>query len=137
MAQVIDVAGTTTADAYASVGTVNIPKTSGAKDPKKIKKILIGVAPDQGTSAVSLRIAPVIKLTGAGIIGSGDLEYVGKLGFSGEIGTTPSQGIGFDGMTQEIDVDIDINAGGEIDVEHKFVGETPTASTVAVGFVYA
>lgn len=137
MAQFIDAAGTTTADVFSAIGTVRIPKTEGAKDPKKIKKLIIAVAVDQGTSAVSLRCVPVIRLSGAGIKGSGTLQYVGRCGYTGEIGTTPSQGIDFDGSIAVIDVDIDINAGGEFNIEQMFITETPTASTIAVGIIYA
>lgn len=137
MAQYVDAAGTTTADAFAALGTITIPKTEGGKDPTKIVALVIGVALDQGTSAISLRTVPIIRLTGAGIKGSGKYEYLGQCHYSGEIGTTPSQGVVQDNGTIVVPVDIDINAGGQITVEQQFVTETPTASTVAVGFIYS
>jgi hypothetical protein len=136
MAQFVDAPTTTTADQYATLGTVTIPKADEGKDPTKIIGLVIAVAPDQGTSAVSLQTTPIVRLSGAGLKGSGTHEYVGKCGFVGEIGTTPSQGIVVDGSTIMIAVDIDINAGGQIDVEQQFADDTPTAGTIAVGFVY-
>ena len=137
MSQYIDVAGTTSADAYATVGTITIPKTETAKDPKMITDIYIGVAVDQGTSAISLRQAPVIRMSGAGIKSAGLLDYIGPCQTSSHCGTSASQGVAHDNATIRIkDVTIDINAGGQILIEHQFITETPTASTVAVGLVY-
>lgn len=136
MAQYVDAAGTTTADVFAAVGTITIPKPESGKDPTKITKLVIGVALDQGTSAISLRCVPTIRLSGAGIKGSGNHDHMGPCSYSGEIGTTPSQGIVQDNGTRMIPVDIDINAGGQIVVEQMFDTETPTASTVAVGLIY-
>lgn len=137
MAQFVDAAGTTTADAWAALGTVTIPRADEAKDATKIIGLVIAIAVDQGTSAVSLRAVPMIRLSGAGLKGSGKHEYVGQLHSQGEIGTTPSQGIVQDGGYAMIVTDLDINAGGQIVVEQQYVTETPTASTIAVGFLYA
>ena len=136
MSQYIDVAGTTTADVYAAVGTFTIPKLESGKDPTRIIAIVIAVAVDQGTSAISLRTTPVIRLSGAGLQNPGLHDYIGKAGSYSHCGSTPSQGVVADGQTEVIPVDIDINPGGQILVEHQFIDETPTASTVAVGFIY-
>ena len=136
MSQFVDAAGTTTADAFAALGTFTIPKLDPAKDPTKIVEVVIGVALDQGTSAISLRTAPIIRLTQSGIKGSGLHDYVGPLATSAHNGTTPSQGVAQDNGTIRIETDIDINAGGQIVAEQQFRVETPTASTVAVGLVY-
>ena len=136
MSQILDVAGTTSADAYATLGTFTLPKLDTAKDAKKIKAISIGVAVDQGTSAISLRSAPIVRMSGAGIKGSGRHDYIGPVSFTGHIGTSASQGAYPDNGTKHIKgVDIDINPGGQILVEHRFEVETPTASTVAIGII--
>jgi len=136
MSLFLDVAGTTSADAYSNVGTFTLPKLETAKDASKIKAISIGVAVDLGTSAVSLRQTPILRLSGAGIKGSGRHDYHGPLGYAGHIGSSASQGAYPDGSTKLIkDVDIDINPGGQVLVEHQFIVETPTASTVAIGIL--
>lgn len=136
MAQYVDAAVTGTADIWAALGTITIPRADEAKDPKKIKGLVIAVALDQGTSAVSLRTAPIVRLSGAGIKGSGKHEYYGKLHSQGEIGTTPSQGIVQDGGYYMHTVEIEVNAGGQIVVEQQFVTEVPTGGTIAVGLLY-
>lgn len=134
--QYVDAAGTTTADAYATVGTFTVPAPGGDKNPTRIVKICLGVALDQGTSAISLRTASRFRLTGSGVAEPGQHEYNGPVHYSGEIGTTPSQGIAQDSGTLWIDVDVPCSASGTILAEHRFEVETPTASTVAVGLVY-
>jgi hypothetical protein len=136
MSQYVDAAGTTTADAFATVGTITIPKTESGKDPTKIIGIAIGVAIDQGTSAIALRTSPTVRLSGAGVKGSGTREYIGPCQSTAHNGTTPSQGIASDHGTVMREVDIDINAGGQILIEHQYITETPTASTIAVGLLY-
>jgi hypothetical protein len=134
--QYVDSAGTTTADAWATVGTIVVPAPQEGNKPKRIKRIGMGVAVDQGTSAISLRCASRFRLSGSGIGEGGSHDYVGPVAFTGEIGTTPSQGIAQDNGTVWIDVDVPVNASGSILVEHRYDVETPTASTVAVVLVY-
>lgn len=136
MSQYVDAAGTTTADAYATVGTFTVPRPAEGKAPTKIRKVVLAVAVDQGTSAISLRTASRFRLTGSGIGEGGNHDFVGPLGFSGMIGASASQGAAHSVMTAIIDVDIPVNAGGQILAEHRYDVETPTASTVAVGLLY-
>jgi len=136
MSQYADAAVATAADAWAALGTITIPRADEGKDPKRIRGIVIAVALDQGTSAVSLRTVPMIRISGAGIKGSGKHEYFGKLHSQGEIGTTPSQGIVQDGGYKMHITDIEVNAGGQIVIEQQFVTEVPTGGTIAVGILY-
>ena len=137
MSQFIDAAGTTTADAYSSVGTIRIPKPDDAVAPSKIIGIAIGVAPDQGTSAVHLRTAPRIRLTGNGIKENGDHEFLGPTADQDTLASTVG-GANLSNMTEiYTGLDIPISPGGEILVEQRFEVETPTASTVAVVLLYA
>lgn len=137
MSQYVDAAVAGTADVWAALGTITIPRADEGKDPKMIRGIVVAVALDQGTSAVSLRTAPAIRLSGAGLKGSGKHEYYGNLHSQGEIGTTPSQGIVQDGSHMYHIVDIEVNAGGQIVVEQQFITEVPTGGTIAVGILYA
>lgn len=134
--QYTDAAGTTTADSWVTVGTITVPAPQEANRPSKIRMVCFGVAVDQGTSAISLRLAARFRLTGSGIGEGGSHEFVFGGQYSGQIGTTPSQGIDQDNGTVWIDVDIPVNASGTILVEHRFDVETPTASTVAAGILY-
>jgi len=137
MSEYVDVAGTTTADVFSTVGTLTVPQLDNA--PSIIRELVIVCAPDMGTGAVSLRVSPVIRLTGSGIAEGGDHDFIGSWGY---INHTLKGGTGVEGGAvsykniARIPVNIPINAGGSILVEHLFVGETPTASTVVVGVLY-
>jgi hypothetical protein len=135
--QYIDATGTTTADAWTTVGTIVVPSPAEGNKPVRIRRVCLAVAVDQGQSAISLRCASRFRISGSGIGEGGSHEYMGPIQYSGEIGTTPSQGIAQDAGTQWIDVDIPVNAAGSILVEQRFDVETPTASTVAVGIIYS
>lgn len=136
MSQYVDAAGTTTADAWSSVGTFTLPRPSPDKAPSRIRKICLGVAVDQGTSAISLRTAARFRLSGSGIGEGGSHEFSYNGHYSGHIGTSASEGSYENMGTTWIDVDIPVNAGGTILAEHRYEVETPTASTVAVGLLY-
>lgn len=134
--QYVDAAGTTTADSWVAVGTFTLPNPGAENRPTKITRICLGVALDQGVNAISLRTASRFRLTGSGIAEGGNHIYEGPKCYSGEVGSTPSQGTNQNDGTVWIDVEVPINAGGQILAEHFFDNETPTASTVAVGLVY-
>lgn len=136
MSQFVDSAGTTTADAFVAVGTFTVPQPSEGKQPKFIKAVILAVAVDQGTSAISLRLASRFRLTGSGIAEPGSHDLVGPSGYSGHIGSSASQGSYQENGTIRIEVNIPVSAGGQILAEHLFEDETPTASTVAVGLLY-
>lgn len=131
-AQILDAAMATTEDLWASVGTITIPVMAEAESPKRIKKLHIGCATDQAALAL-LRCSLRIRLTGAGIAEGGDHEYLGPA--SGVIAATPGV-VTYDKQLVSYDVDIPVNAGGQIDVEQILDVETPTAGTVVIGFEY-
>jgi hypothetical protein len=137
MSDYVDDSGTTTADVYSEVGIITVPQLE--KAPKRIRELIIAVASDLTTAPQSKRISPVIRLTGSGVAEGGSHEYLGDWGHAQIINAA---GTGLFGEAfahrcfRRVKVDIPVNAGGEILVEHKFVGETPTASTVAVGVLY-
>src|SRR3990167_449131 len=133
MADYVDVAGTTTAGAFAAVGTLIVPEGKEGAAPKKIKKLIIGIGEDQGGADYSLRCASQIRISGSGLVDPGLHVYPGPQG-SGAIVVTGGAYINH--RTMEIDVDLTVNPSGEIDIEHQFITETPTASTVAVGVLY-
>jgi len=136
MSQYVDATGDTTADRWSAVGTIRIPKPDDAVAPTRIIGIAIGVAPDQGTSAIHLRTAPRIRLTGNGIKENGDHEFLGKTADQDTLAATVGAA-NLANMTEMYEVNIPVSAGGEILVEQRFDVETPTASTVAVALLYA
>jgi len=135
MSQVSYLAGTTTADAWTTVTTITIPSPAEGSKPTKIRRIGLAVACDQGTTAVALRLSPQFRLTGAGLAEGGNHVYSGAYGGSAEFAAAAGA-IAQNNGTAWIAVDVPINAGGQILVEHLFVTETPTASSVGVCLVY-
>lgn len=130
--QYIDAALTVVAGAWAAVGSIIVPRMAEGKSPTKIKKVVIGMATDQAAIAL-LRCSGRIRLTGAGIAEGGSHEILGPA--SGTVATTDGV-LAYDHQTVECEIEIPINAGGEIEVEQYLDTETPTAGTVAVGLMY-
>lgn len=133
MADTVDAAGTTTATAFATVGTFTVPKSTAGNDPKRIKAVIIGIAVDQGIAAFSLRLSSRIRLSGSGLAEGGQHDIAGP---SGDYGIVVIGGQFAWLCTKKIMNDIPVNPGGPILVEHQFDVETPTASTVCVGILY-
>lgn len=134
MSAYVDVAGSTTAGGWYTVGTFTVPVAGAGKAPTKIRAVVIAIAVDEGTAAISLRCALRVRLSGSGINEGGSHEFVGPCGFNGQVTAGQS---GHSLMTLIIVVDIPVNSSGQILAEHYFTTETPTASTVAVGLLYA
>lgn len=132
MSQYIDSAMTTTAGAWATIGTITIPQLATGKQPTKIWKIVMAIATDQATIAL-LRCASRFRLSGAGLVEGGLHEFLGP--HSGT-GCNTAGILGYDHQRVEIDVDIAVNAGGQILVEHFLTTETPTAGTAILGLLY-
>lgn len=131
----VDSAVPSAADAFSTVGTLTVPVGGGSVAPKRIKRISIGCAVDNGTSGISLRNALRIRLTGSGIAEGGSHDLLGAMGTMTHITAAVSVGC-YDQMTLWYDVDIPVNPSGQILVEQQFDVELPTASTTAVGVHY-
>ena len=131
--QVVNAAMATTADLWAAVDTVTIPRMGEGNNPTRIKRIAIAGGPDQAALAL-LRMSLRIRLSGSGLGEGGDHEFLGPA--NGTMAATPGV-LGYDNLVVFYDVDIPINAGGQIEVEQILDTETPTAGTVIVGFEYA
>lgn len=137
MSAQVNVAGDTTADRWTLVDNLTIPVAPEGRQPSKIVEVGIGLAIDSGTSAISLRNALRVQLTGAGLKGgSAAIELLGQNGAFNQVTAGAS---GLLQYTKRIDVSktpIYVNPGGVVKVEHRFDVETPTASTVCVGFIF-
>jgi len=121
------------ADVWAALGTVVVPQPKAGAAPTRIKKLGLGIAIDQGTGAILLRLNTRFRLTGAGLVQSGGHEYLGPSGasMSDTDGCYP-----YDRMLKLVDVDIPVNPGGTITIEQRLDGELQTAATLAVGLLY-
>lgn len=131
-ADYVDAAMTTTAGAWAAVGTLRVPKVEGGKDAARIKKISLMVATDQATIAL-LRCASRFRMYGSGLKGSGPLEFAGP---HNGTGCNTAGILGYSRQIVHQDVDIEVVPGSDITVEQYLTTETPTAGTVACGVQY-
>lgn len=132
----VSAAGTTTADAWAAIDTFTVPTGTNGKPPTCIRAIVVGCAPDQGTSAIALRGHLRVRLTGSGINEGGNHEYIGPVFCSNQQGSSVTATASHWKLTVVIPVNIPVNPAGQIKAEQLFDVETPTASTVAMGLLY-
>lgn len=132
MAQQVNAAMTTSAGAWSTIDTMRVPMLVAGKAPTKIKKIAVACPTDQATIAL-LRCALRVRATGSGIAESGDHEYLGP---HNGTGCNTAGILGYSHQIVEHDVDIPVNAGGDILWEQYLTTETPTAGTVIVGVLY-
>ena len=132
-ADYVDAAMTTTAGAWAAVGTIRIPKVAAGNDPTVIKRVSLGLATDQATIAL-LRCASRFRIYGSGLKNSGPIEFAGP--HSGT-GCNTAGILGYSRQIEHQDVNIEIIAGSDITVEQYLTTETPTAGTAFFGVEYA
>ena len=132
MAQYVDAAMTTTAGAWAAVGTITVPQMAAGKAPTKIIELAMAIATDQATIAL-LRCASRFRMTGAGIAEGGLHEYLGPQ--SGTAALTAGM-LSYSRQKVSLKTNIPVNAGGQILVEQFLTTETPTAGTAILGVLY-
>ena len=99
----------------------------------RIKKIQIGIAPDQTVVATSVQIVTVIRLIGSGVLEQSPHDYVGPCG--GAFITT-DEGASLGNFGMEYNVDIPIGIGGDINILMDSVNEILAAGTVTVGLIF-
>jgi len=99
----------------------------------RVKKIQIGLAPDQTVVATSVQIVSVIRLIGSGLLEQSPHDYVGPCG--GHFITTDEGAATHEGYI-EYDVDIPIGIGGDINIQMNSVNEVLAAGTITVGLVF-
>jgi len=134
MSQYADAASGATADVWATVGTLVIPRPGAGKDPTMIKQVAVALGLDQGVAAVLLRHSLRIRLTGAGLAEGGTHEFIATAGGTWE----ETDGyVTFSLNTEKIDIDIPVSAGGSVLIEAMLDDEVPTAGTIAVCLHYA
>lgn len=132
MADLVSATMTTTANAWATVGTLTVPQMAAGNAPSAIKEIAIGVATDQATIAL-LRCASRIRFSGSGLAEGGLHEFLGP--HSGT-GCNTAGVLGYSHQTVRQKVNMAVNPGGQILVEQYLATETPTDGTTIVGVLY-
>jgi len=110
------------ADSWTSINEFTVPA-----DVKRLSKVKFSVAPDFGVAATSIRVAPVYRLQGSGLLEQSPHEYVGNMG--GLSAVTVGSAVMQDNVI-EYDVDIPVQTGGTIDVQVNTLDEAITAGTV-------
>jgi len=133
MSDWVDAAMATTAGGWYTVGTLTVPQMEKGKAPTKIRMIVMAIATDQATIAL-LRCASRFRLSGSGLAEGGLHEFLGP--HSGT-GCNTAGILGYDRQTVPLEVEMTVNAGGTILVEHYLTTETPTAGTAIFGVLYA
>jgi hypothetical protein len=133
MSDYVDAAMTTTAGAWATVGTLSVPQLKEGKAPVKITEIVMAIPTDQATLAL-LRCASRFRLSGAGIAEGGIHELLGP---QSGTGCSTAGILGYSHQLVRCKVEIPVNAGGQILVEQHLTTETPTAGTAILGVMYA
>jgi hypothetical protein len=131
--QYANAAATTTADAWATVGTLTVPRMAAGNSPDHIEAVTISFAPDQAAGAL-LRTSCRIRLTGSGIAEGGAHEILGPA--NGTMFATPGV-LAYSRCVTQFKVNIPVNAGGNILIEHILDSETPTAGSINVALDYA
>ncbi len=132
MSDYVDVAMTTTAGAWYTIGTLTVPSPESGRNPTVIRQISTMIATDQATIAL-LRCASRFRLSGSGLVGSGPLELLGP--HSGT-GCNTAGILGYSRQVVHQKTNIPISAGGQILAEHYLTTETPTAGTAALLVLY-
>ena len=130
--QYVDAALTTTADVWAAVGTITVPRMAEGASPSKIVEVIMAMATDQAALAL-LRCSGHFRLSGSGLNEGGTHEFLGPA--SGSTAATPGA-IVYDRQVVRQKIEIPVNAGGQILVEQLLDTETPTAGTAIVGLRY-
>lgn len=118
---------------WVTVGTITIPKPGEGSEPKKIKEIVCGVVPDVAATAVSEMVSTRFRISGAGVAEGGTHEYLGNSAGNGCVVTGP--GVYQDTMVRH-EIDIPINAGGQILVEQRVDTEVPDGGDAVFGVLY-
>ena len=101
------------------VATGNIVVPAGVVS---LKKVIVGVAPDPGIGAATIHLVPVFRLLGSGLLEQNPHQYVAQGCDSMAIaaGLTMNNP---EPALQTFDVDIPVQTGGVIEVQHMNIAE--------------
>ncbi len=110
-------AATGAANVWIATGNIVVP--AGVVS---LKKVIVGVAPDPGIGAVTIHLVPVFRLLGSGLLEQKPHQYIAQgcdvaqivAGLSCQ---TPQLAL------MEYDVDIPVQTGGVIEVQHMNIAE--------------
>ena len=128
IAEQVNVAVPSSADSWTDVGTFTVP--AGIK---RLKMIKVGLTPDWGLTAASVRMAPAFRLIGSGTLEQGDHQYLGQFGGHAEVTTGA---IEHHELDLEYETDIPVQVGGTFTAQVNTLDEAVTAGTVLVNAMY-
>lgn len=132
MSQYVDSVQPTAADAWQTVGTINVPQLAAGNNPTKIREIVMAHALDMAVTG-TLRASSRFRLSGSGIAEGGSHEYIGACQGAGVTAAATEK---YDKGTVRQTTDIPVNPGGSILVEALLDSDLPTAGSVAVALHY-
>lgn len=118
----------TAADTWTDVGTFTVP--AGVQ---RMTKVRLSLAPDWGTTAGSVRCAPIFRIQGSGVLEQNPHEFIGA--WCGHSDVT-SGGLSNFNLTAEYMVDLPVQTGGTFTVQCLTATEAVTAGTVLANVYY-
>lgn len=110
-------AATGAANVWIATGNIVVP--AGVVS---LKQVVVGVAPDPGFAAATIHLVPVFRLLGSGLLEQNPHQYVAQgvdkaTIAAGLVGIYPEPAL------QTFDVDIPVQTGGVIEVQHMNIAE--------------
>lgn len=110
-------AATGAANVWIATGNIVVPAGVAA-----LKKVIVGVAPNPAVAASALHLVPVFRLLGAGLLEQSPHQYTAQGADCIQLAATISTIIAEPGV-MEYDVDIPVQTGGIIEVQHMNIAE--------------
>lgn len=118
---------------WVTVGIITIPQPKEGTGPKRIKEIVCGVVPDVAATAVSEMVSTRFRISGAGVAEGGTHEYLGNSAGNGCVVTGPGV---YENTQVRHEIDVPVNAGGQILVEQRIDTEVPDGGDAVFGVLY-
>lgn len=110
-------AATGAANVWIATGNIVVPAGVAS-----LKQVIVGVAPDPGVGAVTIHLVPIFRLQGSGLLEQNPHQYVAQGCDVCQIAGGLA-GSGPEPSLQKFNVDIPVQTGGVIEVQHMNVAE--------------
>lgn len=117
------------ADTWTDLGTFTVPA-----NVKRLKQVILGIAPDPGALA-QMHVTPAFRLMGSGLLEQSPHSFLGQA-IDLAITAANSGGGVVEPEVIVYNVDIPVQTGGQIVVQHIDINEVPAAQTSRVELVY-
>lgn len=126
--EMVSAAVPTAADSFTNIGTIRAPAGM-----KRVKKAIFSISPDLTVAGNTVRIAPVFRLQGSGLLEQSPHDYLGN--FGGHADDT-DEGSDYSDGRAEYDVNIPISTGGDIVISCNSLDEVITAGTMQCDLIF-